>query len=120
VVGGDRRDRPVLDPVDQRLPVLLRAQGRIHLQIRIEGAHGLVGQAKMVRRDLSRRRDAGCLSMVERLDGLAGREMEQMDGLPFVGGQGQVAADHHALRHRRVSVEPELGRDDPLVHLARV
>ena len=40
-----------------------------------------------------------------------------MDRLVLVGGECEVAADHHALRDRRIPGEAELGRDRPLVHL---
>ena len=46
--------------------------------------------------------------------------MEQVDGLFLVGGEGEVAADHDALRDGRIADEAELRRDDALVHLTRV
>ncbi len=41
-----------------------------------------------------------------------------MNRLAFIGREHQIAADHHALGHRRVAAEAELGRYLTLVHLA--
>ena len=46
VIGGDDADRAVAERVDERAAVVLRAQRRVHLQIRVERAHGLVGEAR--------------------------------------------------------------------------
>ena len=61
VVGRDRRDRAVAQRVDQRRAVVARAQRRVHLQVRVERAHRLVGEAEVMRRHLAARRDAGRL-----------------------------------------------------------
>ena len=42
----------------------------------------------------------------------------QVQRLALVGGEREVALDHHALGDRRVAGEAELGRDGALVHLA--
>ena len=53
VVGRDRLDRPVAERLEQRLPVRLGAERRVHLQVRVERADDLVGEAQVVRRDLA-------------------------------------------------------------------
>ena len=55
VVGRDARDRAAPERVAQRLAVVGRPQRRVHLRVRVERAHGLVGEDEMVRRDLARR-----------------------------------------------------------------
>ena len=53
VVGGDAVDGAVAQALDQRLPVLLGAQRRVHLQPRVELLEQrLVGEREVVRRDL--------------------------------------------------------------------
>jgi hypothetical protein len=71
VVGRDRGDRAVADRFEQRRPVPLGAERRVHLQVRIEGAHGLVGQAQVVRRGFRGRGDARRLRAVQVLDRFA-------------------------------------------------
>jgi len=104
-LGGDRLDRPVLERFDERLPVLLGPKRRVHLHVRVEGAHGLVSQAQVVRRDLPARFDAGRAGAPELVHGLAGGEVEQVDWLILVGGQHEVAPDHHAFGHRGIARE---------------
>src|SRR5205085_12225959 len=69
-------------------------------------------------RHLGGRLDAGGLRGLERLDRLARREVEQVDGLALVGGEREVALDHQALGDRRIAAEAELRRDLSLVHVA--
>ena len=52
VIGRDAGDRPVDETGEQRLPVVLRPQRRVHLAVGVECAHGFVGQAEVMRRDL--------------------------------------------------------------------
>ena len=117
VVGGDGRDRPVAKRFDERLAILLGPKRWVHLQVRVEAPHRLVRQAEVVRRDLAGRRDAFGSRSRELLDGLAGREVEEVERPLFVAGEREVAADHDALGHGRVATEPELGRDVALVHV---
>ena len=58
VIRGDRADRTVAERVEERDPVVLGAERRVHLEVRIERAHGVVRQAEVVRRDLGGRFDA--------------------------------------------------------------
>jgi hypothetical protein len=71
----------------------------------------------VVRSDLGRRRDTLRLRGAEGIHRLARREMQQVQRLLLVGRERQVALDHHALGHRGVPGEPELGRDRSFVHL---
>ena len=54
VVGGDGVDRPVGEARPQRVPVLRRAQRRVHLEVRVVADEGLVGERQVVRRDVGR------------------------------------------------------------------
>ena len=58
VVGRDRRDRAVVQRVDQRRTVVAGPERRVHLQVRVERPHRLVGEAEVVRRHLAARRHA--------------------------------------------------------------
>ncbi len=117
VVGGDRLDRPVAERVEQRCAIELCAQRRVHLHVRVERAHDVVREHEMVRRHFCSRRDAGGAGAAKRGHGFRRRKMEQMDGLSFVGGEREVAFDHHRLRDRRVAGEAELGGDRAFVHM---
>ena len=72
MVGGDRRDRAVAQRLEQRLAVGLGAERRVHLHVRVERAHRLVGEAEMVRRHLAGRGDARPRAPARVLDGLRG------------------------------------------------
>ena len=50
VIGRDRLDRAVLQRLDERGAVLGASQRRVHLQVRVERAHCLVGEAEVMRR----------------------------------------------------------------------
>ena len=78
----------------------------------------LVGQDEVVRRRLAGRLHARRERLPQLVDRLARGQVEQVNRLPLVRGEREVAADHHALGHRRVTGEAELGRDRALVHLA--
>ena len=71
----------------------------------------------MVRRHLGRRFHPTRLRLRERLDRLPRGEVEQVQRLPLVRGERQVALDHQALGHRGIAGEAELGRNPALVHL---
>src|ERR671923_260420 len=53
------------------------------------------------------------------LDRLPRRQVQQVDRLLLVRGERQIASDHDAFGDGRIAAEPELGRDEPLVHVAR-
>ena len=117
VVGRDGRDCAVPHRIEQGLPVLRGPQGRVHLQVRVERRDRLVGQDEVVRRRLAGRLHARRERLPQLVDRLARRQVEQVDRLPLVRGEREVASDHHALGHRRVTGEPERSRDLTLVHL---
>ncbi len=99
MVGGDAADHAVLDPVDERAAVVDGPERRVHLQVRIEAPHGLVREAEMVRRHLCGGRDAEVPPPPQRRDRLRGGEVQQVERLPLVRGQGEVPLDHDALGH---------------------
>ena len=78
VVGGDGRDRAAAERLEQRAPVLLGAQRRIHLHVRIEAADGLVGEHEVMRRHLRGRLHPARLGGLERLDRLPRRQVHQV------------------------------------------
>ena len=71
-----------------------------------------------MRRHLRRRLDAGGPGPPKLVDGLAGREVEQMERPRLVAGEREVAGDHHALPDGGVAAEAELRGDDALVDMA--
>ncbi len=71
-----------------------------------------------MRRRLAGRLHARRERLPQLVDRLARRQVEQVDRLPLVPGEREVAPDHHALGHRRVTGESERSRDLALVHLA--
>ena len=71
----------------------------------------------MVRRHLGGRVDPAGVGRAQRVDGLPGREMHQMERPVLVAGEREVALDHRALGDRRVRSEAELGADQPFVDL---
>ena len=58
VIRGDRADRTVAERLEECDPVVLGAERRVHLEVRVERAHRVVRQAEVVRRDLGGRFDA--------------------------------------------------------------
>ena len=98
VIGRDCSDGSVLEPFDQRGSIGRGSDRRIHLEIRIEGAQGFVGQAEMVRRHLRGRRYPFRARAPNRLHRLPGRQVEEVHRLPLVGGKREVALDHQAFR----------------------
>ena len=109
---------PSPERVAQRVAIVLRAQRRVHLHVRVERANGLVGEHEVVRRHLAGRLDAVAERGVERRDGLARRQVHQVDRPLLERGEREVALDHHALGRRRIRAEAELGGDRALVHMA--
>ena len=53
VIGSDRVDHAVENAFDHRVAVGGRAQGRIHLGVRVVVSDVLLGEQKMMRRDLA-------------------------------------------------------------------
>ena len=98
--------------------ILVSAERRVHLHVRIQGPDGVVRQTEVVRGDLRRGLDAGGPGAAQLVDGLARREVEQVQRTGLVAGESEVAGDHHALRHRGVASEAELGGDDSLVDMS--
>ena len=118
VVGGDAADHARPQAVDQRVAVRLAPQRRVHLEARVERAHGLVGQSQVMRGHLSRDLRPGAARALDRCNGFGAREMEHVAAPSFVERDRRVPLDHRALRDRRDPGEPEQGRDRPLVHHA--
>ena len=70
-----------------------------------------------MRRHLGGRGDAGRLRAAHGLDRLPCRHVEDVERPRLVGGEREIALDHHRLGHGRVPSQPELRRDLPLVHV---
>ena len=117
VIGRDAGDRAVAEPVEQRLAIVLRAERRVHLAVGVEGAHGVVGEAEVVGRDLRADGDPARLRGPDGSHGLPGREMHYMQRTLLICGEVAIAPDHHRLGDRRPAGEAELGRDRSVVHL---
>ena len=62
--------------------------------------------------------DAGVARAPEHLDRLARRQVHQVQRLPGVAGERELAGDAEALAERGPAAEPELGRDGAHVHVA--
>ena len=118
MVGGDAGDRAVAKRLEQRLPVVVRAERRVHLHVRVERANGLVGEDEVVRRHLGGRLDPARVRRAQRVDRLPRGEVHQVQRPLLVAREREVALDHRALGDRRVRREAELGADGALVHLA--
>jgi hypothetical protein len=118
VVGGNARDRAAAQSFDQRGTVVGATERRVHLQIRVERTHGLVGQAQVMRRYLSRRLEALRLRGGEQLDGLLRGEMHEVQRLALVCRKREVATDHQRFGDGGIAGEAELGGYGTLVHLA--
>ena len=117
MVRGDAVDRAVAQAGDQRPAVGLGAQRRVHLQARVQPLEDrLVGEREVVRGALGRDRDAGRPDDRDRLDGLARRQMLDVDAAALVAGDGGVAGDHGQLGDTRNAREPEPRGHLPLVH----
>ena len=120
VIGGDRLDRPVPHSLQQRQPILLGAQRGVHLHVRVERAHRVVGQDEMVRSRLAARRDPRLPCAAQCLDRFQRREVEDVDATAFVAGERKVALDRDRLGDGGIARKAELGRDASLVHVAAV
>ena len=72
----------------------------------------------MVRRHLGAAGHAGLAGAPQCSHGLGRREVQQVQGVSLVGGEREVALDHHGLGHRGIAGEAELGGDGALVHVA--
>ena len=108
---------PSRRPVDQRLPVVLGAQRRVHLQPRVEVLEQrLVGQREVVRRDLGGDPHAARLGRGDRLDRLARAQVLDVDPAVLVAGQRRVARDQRRLGDRRDAGQAEPRRHVALVH----
>src|SRR5205085_7571512 len=83
MVARDRADAAAAQGVDESGPVVRRPERRVHLQVRVEGAHSLVPETEVMRRDLPGRGDPASLRGCERLDRLPRREVEEMQRLAF-------------------------------------
>jgi hypothetical protein len=70
--------------VDQRLPVVLAPERRVHLESGVEAPHGLVGERQVVRGGLAGDLDARILGAPDLLDRCAGGEMLHVDAGPLV------------------------------------
>ncbi len=71
VVGRDAVDRSGAQGLDQREPVGLGAERRVHLEAGVERSNGLVGEREVVGRGLRRQGYPGRLRLLDRHHGLA-------------------------------------------------
>ena len=118
VIGRDARDRAAPECVAERLPVVFRAQRRIHLHVRVERAHGLVREHEVVGRHLSGRpRASASATSSAATDSRADRCIRWIC-LPSASAEREVALDHDALGRRRIRPEAQLGGHHTLVRLA--
>jgi hypothetical protein len=118
VVGGDAVERARAQRLDQRLAVVLGAQRRVHLEVGVERAHGVVGQAEVVRRDLRAELDALGLGALDRDHRLPRRDVLDVDPAALVAGDGGIARDGGRLGDRRDPAEAEQRGHGALVHRA--
>jgi hypothetical protein len=78
MVGSYRINRTVSYRLDKREPVFLRTQRRVHLGIRVEPDHGLIGQRKVMRRHFAGYPETSSASLPDHLDGPGGRNVRYM------------------------------------------
>ena len=117
MVGRDRGDRAVADRLEEGRAILVAAQRRVHLHVRIECADGLLGEAEVVRRRLRRRPDAGSLRAAKMLDRFAGRQVHEVHRLACVAGEVDVTRHHQALTQGRPAADAELCSHRPGVRV---
>ena len=104
--------------LDQRLAVGLRPQRRVHLHVRVERAHRLVGEQQVVRRGLAGHLRARRLRSLDRVHRLARGHVLHVDAAALVERERAVARHHRRLGHRRYSRHAEQRGHLALVHRA--
>ena len=120
VIGGNGVDRAVSDSLQQRLSMLLRAQRRIHFQIRGERLHGLIAEGNVMGRHLAGDVNAGGARLANRGDRPGGGDMRDMQMRARHAGQDHVAGHHRLLRRRGNPAHAQKSGVKPLVHDAAV
>jgi hypothetical protein len=118
VIRGHAPNRAVTECLDECEPVVLGPKRRVHLQVRVERAHRLVGQAEVVRGHFRRRDNAAHERRPQRLDRLGGREVHDVHRTLLVPGECEVPRHHHRFGDGRIAGEAQLGGDGTLVRLS--
>ncbi len=117
VVGGDGVDGAVGESRTNGLDVGLGAQGRVHLEHRVEALATRVGEREVVRRALGRHRQPARLRRAHELDGAGGGAVEEVHGRAGHRAELDVARHDHRLRHRGPAGDAEPTRPRALVHV---
>ena len=107
VVGGDRIDRAVGQAAPKRVPILARAQRRVHLEVRVVRQEVVVGEDQVVGRDLGGDRQTLGLGRPHELDGAGARQVAQVEPAAGEPGDREVAGDDHLLGFGRLAREPQ-------------
>ena len=110
--------RIVLQPLNNGLPILHKAQGRIHFGIGPAFAHSIVSQGKIVRCCFRRDVDTALFGLAYGLNRLPGAHMGDVQGRPREFTQGNVAHYHDALGCIGNAFVPQFPGHPALVHAA--
>jgi hypothetical protein len=116
VVGGDAVHDARAQALDQRLPVGLGAQRRVHLHARVQAADRVLGEDQVVRRGLAGDLHAALLGRRDDLHRLGAGQVLDVDAPALVAGQRAVARDHGRLAHAGDPGDAEQRADLALVH----
>ena len=120
MIRRDAVDGAVDEALDQRLAIVLRAQGRIHLETRRVGVavDDVLGEQQVVGGHLGGHLHAARLRAADLLHRLAGGHVADVDAGVLVSGERAVAGHLHGLGHAGDAGEPDACRHDALVHHA--
>ena len=132
VIGADRVDRAVAQPLDQRLDISAGAERRIDLRVRIArrtprelvalpveppiARDPLVGEGEVMRRDLGGDARPARLGLADQRDAARRRRVAGEEPAPGRGGQGQIARQDRLLGDSGAAGDTEPVGDRPRVH----
>ena len=117
VVGTDYIDDAVGNRLAQCHDVLFGAQRRVHLEHRVVGACGLIGEQQVVRGCLRGDLHTAGLSPAHNLNGALGGQVADVQLGVQVLGQQHVTGDDGFLSHGGPTGQTQVGGDLTLVHL---
>ena len=118
VIRRDAVDGAVEQALDEGATVVLGAERRVHLGVRVERADELVGRTEMMRAGLRAHAHPRLARAADGVDRRPRGQVLQVHRPALVGGEREVALDHQALGDGRPAREAELRRHGALVHLA--
>ena len=116
VVGGDGVDGPVAQSLAHGVPVISRSQGRVHLEHRVVGGAGLVGEGEVMGGRLSGHRQPGLTGGPNHGDRAPGGQVLEVDRGAGEAAEGDVAHDHQLLGLGRHTGDAQAARPLPFVH----